>query len=63
MRDDVVKLKIGPEGREYFVHPGLLVCHSEYFARALTGNWKEAEENAISLYDVDCETCKLPCSM
>lgn len=59
MRDDVVKFKVGSESREYFVHPGLLLRHSEFFVRALTGNWKEAAEKAIRLDDVDCETCKL----
>ncbi|XPS77670.1 hypothetical protein M3J09_009697 [Ascochyta lentis] len=53
MRDDVVKIEIGPDHMEYFVHPGLLLEHSEYFNRALTGSWKEAAERAIELDDVD----------
>ena len=58
MRDDVVKLEIGPYHVEYFVHPGLLLQHSEYFKGVSNGNWKEAAEKAICLDDVDCKTCK-----
>ncbi|KZM25053.1 hypothetical protein ST47_g3801 [Ascochyta rabiei] len=42
MRDDVVKIDIGPDRMECFVHPRLLLEHPEYFKRALTGSWKEA---------------------
>lgn len=43
---------------EYSVHPELLSQHSEYFGRALNGNWKEAEERVITLVDVDCGICQ-----
>lgn len=58
MRDDVVRLEIGPDLVEYFVHPGLLIHHSDYFKRALNGDWKEAAEKGIKLDDVDCKTCQ-----
>ncbi|KAH6639640.1 hypothetical protein C7974DRAFT_373850 [Boeremia exigua] len=59
MRDDVVKLKIGADHVEYFVHPGFLLQHSEYFRRLLNGNWKEVAEEAICLDDVDCKTFEI----
>jgi len=44
LRGDVVKIKVGPDLVEYFVHPELLSHHSKYFKRALNGSWKEAED-------------------
>ena len=55
---DVIKLEISSARVEYFVHPGLLLQHSAYFARALNGKWKEAAERAICLADVECKTCE-----
>ncbi|KAJ8112979.1 hypothetical protein OPT61_g4786 [Boeremia exigua] len=56
MRENVVKVVIGPDHTEYYVHSGLLKQHSEYFKRALNGNWKESDENTIRLVDVECKT-------
>jgi hypothetical protein len=58
LRDDTIKIGVGPGRTQYSVHPGLLAQHSEYFKRALYGPWKEAEERVIKLDDVDCQTCK-----
>jgi len=33
------------------------VHHSEYFRKALSGSWKEAEENVVTLKDVEPATC------
>jgi hypothetical protein len=58
LREDVIRIEVGPERTQYFVHPSLLAQHSEYFKRAMNGSWKEAEERVIRLDDVDCETRK-----
>lgn len=58
MRDEIVKVEVGPDRIQYSVHPSLLTYHSEYFRRALNGSWKEAEDRIIKLDDVDCRTCK-----
>lgn len=34
----------------------MLKHHSEYFSAALNGSWKEAEENSITLNDIDPKT-------
>ena len=43
---------------KYTVHRSLLVRHSEYFKKALTGSWKEAQEGVVTLKDVDCDACQ-----
>ena len=58
LRENVIKVEIGPNHTEYYVHPGLLSHHSEYFKRALNGSWKEAEDWMIMLEDVECPTCQ-----
>ncbi|KAJ4378227.1 hypothetical protein N0V86_005927 [Didymella sp. IMI 355093] len=59
LRGDVIKVKVGPDHVEYCIHAELLLRHSEYFKRALNGSWKEAEERAITLEDVECEIFEL----
>ena len=58
MRDKVFAIAIGREHTKYYVHAALLICHSEYFKKALSGPWKEAKKDIIQLENVDCETCK-----
>lgn len=55
--EGVVVIKLGPKGIDYHVHKALLVHHSEYFRNALTGRWKESEEQAITLADVEPDAC------
>ena len=57
LRENVLKIEIGPDHIKYFVHPCLLSHHLEYFKRALNGSWKEAEECTTKLDDVDYDTC------
>ncbi|KAJ4361298.1 hypothetical protein N0V95_002000 [Ascochyta clinopodiicola] len=40
----------------YKVYKALLVEHSEYFKKALTGPWKEAEDRVVRLEDVESHT-------
>lgn len=58
LRDGFVAVEVGPERAKYYIHKGLLVEHSEYFQKALSGSWKEAEEKSVCLDDVECSTCK-----
>jgi len=55
----VVVVKVGPNSVQFHVHKPLLMHHSEYFRKALSGSWKEAEENVVTLKDVEPETCKM----
>lgn len=58
VRDGVVAVEVGRERVKHFVHKALLEEHSEYFKKALSGPWKEAEEESVCLDDVKCSTCK-----
>ncbi|KAF2035579.1 hypothetical protein EK21DRAFT_107100 [Setomelanomma holmii] len=39
--------------KKYYIHEALLVHHSEYFRKALSGLWKEATEKYFTLTDVE----------
>jgi hypothetical protein len=56
--DGVVVVEIGAERKKYHVHKALLVHHSEYFAKALNGSWKEAGEGVVKLEDVEPAVCE-----
>lgn len=47
-----------PQNTEYKVHQALLIDVSEYFKKALTGPWTEAEERTVKIKDIDSDTCK-----
>jgi hypothetical protein len=51
-------VEIGSTKARYYIHRSLLEEHSSYFAKALNGPWKEAQEGVVTLEDVDCNTCK-----
>ncbi|KAE8843642.1 hypothetical protein HRS9122_04745 [Pyrenophora teres f. teres] len=55
---DIVILKIGPGTCDYRVHHALLTHHSEYFRKALCGDWKEAREGVVPLLDVELQIFK-----
>jgi hypothetical protein len=50
---DVVSIYVGPDRKHYVVHKQLLTSQSDYFDKALNGNFKEAEENKIHLEEDD----------
>lgn len=54
----MVVIEVGPEKIAYHVHKALLTHHSEYFRKALSGPWKEAEERRVQLDDVEPPVCK-----
>lgn len=56
----MVVVQIGPAKVKYDVHKALILYHSEYFAKALTGPWVEAEQRVVSLDEVDVDECKQP---
>ncbi|VUC31516.1 unnamed protein product [Clonostachys rosea] len=41
------------EDQEFKVHRLVLACHSKYFEKQLTGNWKESVEKRIEIRDFD----------
>ncbi|KFY24129.1 hypothetical protein V493_05412 [Pseudogymnoascus sp. VKM F-4281 (FW-2241)] len=49
MGDDIVTVYVGPREKRYSVHKALLTSQSEYFEKALNGNFKEADEQTIRL--------------
>jgi multisubunit Na+/H+ antiporter MnhE subunit len=56
--EGTIIIEIGPDRKRYYVHRALLVHHSEYFAKALQGSWKEAQEGVITLEDIGTAECK-----
>jgi hypothetical protein len=50
---EIVDIYVGAERKRYVVHKKLLVDQSEYFHKALTGSFMEAEENSIHLKEED----------
>jgi hypothetical protein len=45
--------------QEFFVHQSLIVARSEFFAKALRGDWKEAHQRKVSLPDDEAEVFRL----
>ncbi|KAF3047270.1 hypothetical protein E8E11_004410 [Didymella keratinophila] len=56
-KDGVVLVEVGEDRKKYFIHEDLLACHSEYFAAALKGSWREAREKKFLLEDVSVDAC------
>lgn len=50
---EVVDIFVGPERKRYVVHKKLLTEQSDYFHKAFTGSFIEAEENSIHLKEED----------
>ncbi|KAH8687457.1 hypothetical protein BGZ60DRAFT_8157 [Tricladium varicosporioides] len=49
----VITIYAGPERKSFVVHKSLLTSQSSYFDKALNGNFKEADENSITLEEED----------
>ncbi len=54
--ESVVFVDVGSEHQRYAIHKGLLCSRSGYFKAALTGNFREAEDQVVTLDDEDPET-------
>ncbi|KAF2491102.1 hypothetical protein BU16DRAFT_143700 [Lophium mytilinum] len=56
LAQDLATVFVGPEGKAYHAHMGLLVHYSEYFRAAFTGSFKEAEKKELTLDEVEERT-------
>ncbi|KAF2121999.1 hypothetical protein BDV96DRAFT_640068 [Lophiotrema nucula] len=56
-----VEVLVGEEGKEkkFLVHKDLIASRSQFFATALSGPWKEAEDKVVKLSDDDPQTFEL----
>ncbi|KAH7084946.1 hypothetical protein BKA63DRAFT_6393 [Paraphoma chrysanthemicola] len=59
--EGIVIVAVGKEGTPYHVHKALLIHHSDYFRKALSGPWKEAREGLVTLEDVEPSTFTIFC--
>ncbi|KAF2872412.1 hypothetical protein BDV95DRAFT_606028 [Massariosphaeria phaeospora] len=48
-----IEVGTGTEKTKYRPHKSFLIHYSEYFRKALSGSWKEAEDGVITLEDVE----------
>lgn len=56
---DYIVVQVGSENKKDFaVHKGLLIRHSDFFQAALTGDWKEKKDGAVPLPEQDPEIFK-----
>lgn len=51
--ETIVFVDVGPEPKRFAIHKGLLCSRSGYFKAALTGNFREAEDQLVTLDDED----------
>lgn len=54
----IVVVEVGPNSIKHHVHKALLIHHSDYFRKVLTGSWKEAQEQVVTLEDVELTVCE-----
>ncbi|KAI9748938.1 MAG: hypothetical protein M1835_001672 [Candelina submexicana] len=59
LQGDKVSICVGPEKATWELPIALLINHSPYFHKALSGDWKEKEQARIDLSDQDVTTFKL----
>jgi hypothetical protein len=48
----MVTVEVGPKRQKYHVHKALVTRHSDFFEKALTGPWKEADERVVRLPNI-----------
>jgi hypothetical protein len=53
-----VTVEVGQTRKKYLLHRGIVCHHSEYFQKALSGSWKEAQDGVVILEDVETTTCE-----
>jgi hypothetical protein len=54
----MVTVEVGPDRKRFLIHKALLVHHSEYFAAATRGPWKDTQDGVVPLHDVEPTTCR-----
>ena len=52
---NTIVIKVGPNGKEYNLHTGLLIHHLGYFRGALSGAFRETDDGVVPLLDVDTD--------
>ncbi|THV96468.1 hypothetical protein D6D27_02670 [Aureobasidium pullulans] len=48
----IITVRVGPDKQEFCIHKGVLCSNSNYFAKALSGQFQEAKTNTVELDDV-----------
>ncbi|THX20464.1 hypothetical protein D6D17_00645 [Aureobasidium pullulans] len=48
----IVTVRVGPDKQEFCIHKGVLCSNSNYFTKAISGQFKEAKTNIVELDDV-----------
>ncbi|THY74767.1 hypothetical protein D6C86_04445 [Aureobasidium pullulans] len=48
----IITVRVGPDNQEFCIHKGVLCSNSNYFAKALSGQFQEAKTNTVELDDV-----------
>ncbi|TIA44181.1 hypothetical protein D6C79_06523 [Aureobasidium pullulans] len=48
----IITVRVGPDKQEFYIHKGVLCSNSNYFAKALSGQFQEAKTNTVELDDV-----------
>jgi hypothetical protein len=46
-------VEVGPEHQKFYIYTALLTHYSDYFAKTLSGEWKEAQDRIIQLPDIE----------
>ncbi|KAI9703684.1 MAG: hypothetical protein M1836_007454 [Candelina mexicana] len=59
LQGDKVSVSVGPEKATWELPIALLISHSPYFRKALSGDWKEKEQARINLPDQDVTAFKM----
>ena len=50
-----IRIIVGPDKKDIYVHESLLQASSEYFGGMLRGQWEEAKRGVVILDDIDAE--------
>ncbi|TIA42048.1 hypothetical protein D6C78_01374 [Aureobasidium pullulans] len=52
----IITVRVGPNKQEFCIHKGVLCSNSNYFAKALSGQFQEAKTNTVELDDLTYES-------
>ncbi|THY33022.1 hypothetical protein D6D01_02392 [Aureobasidium pullulans] len=55
----MITVRVGPKRQKFCIHKGVLCSNSEYFTKALSGQFKEAKTNIIELDDINVMLFKI----
>lgn len=57
--ETIVFVDVGPDQIRYGIHKGLLCSRSDFFRAALTGKFRETEDQVVTLDDEDSDTFRI----